>query len=110
MNIQVWDATDERVASYLRLSVADVVEPLERRFVVGDIICFNSPVVGANLVWKSDGEAMSLDAATGRAVAKRAGQVAVSAAAARNSTTRTEVRLEFIAQWQRLLHVYCRLL
>uniref|UniRef100_A0A914WHM9 Nuclear pore membrane glycoprotein 210 n=1 Tax=Plectus sambesii TaxID=2011161 RepID=A0A914WHM9_9BILA len=89
--LKVWDSVDERVASYLRLSVADVVLPIERRFVIGDVICLRSPVGGDSLVWKADGEAIALDPPSGRAVAKRAGQTTVSAIVARNSTTRTEV-------------------
>jgi hypothetical protein len=75
---------DASLSAFLRLPVADVVEPQKRSLVVGDLLCLSVPLVAVSPwmkspVWSSDSSAVSvLDRATGAAIAMGAGQVMVT--------------------------------
>ena len=88
----MWDESDERISSYLRLPVADVLVPIRRELIIGDIVCFRSPLgESSKTAWKVDGGALKVDAHSGLAVAKSPGQALLFSSLGKNSTTRAEV-------------------
>ncbi|MBN3325349.1 PO210 protein, partial [Atractosteus spatula] len=80
--LAVWDSEQTGIADYVALPVRHVIHPEEaENLVVGDVICFNTPLVsqeGVSGTWSSSsGSILQVDAKTGTAVARDSGSVTV---------------------------------
>ncbi|XP_022099452.1 nuclear pore membrane glycoprotein 210-like isoform X2 [Acanthaster planci] len=91
---KVWDKNSPWIEDYVNIPVGSVVQP-SQTFVVGDVICFRSPLLtveGQRGSWRSStSSVLQLDGSSGVAVANRPGQTRLHHDIATSLATHAEV-------------------
>ncbi|XP_038053561.1 nuclear pore membrane glycoprotein 210-like [Patiria miniata] len=91
---KVWDKNSPWIEDYVNIPVGSVVQP-SRTFVVGDVICFRSPLLtveGQRGSWRSTSSSvLQLDSSSGIAMATRPGQTTLHHDISTSVATHSEI-------------------
>ncbi|XP_070565297.1 nuclear pore membrane glycoprotein 210-like isoform X2 [Ptychodera flava] len=92
---KVWDKNNPRIADYVNVPVDQVIAPTFSDITLGDIICFDSPLMksdGRRGNWRSqDSNVLFVDSNSGIAIATRPGVTTVYQSLSENFVTHAEV-------------------
>ena len=98
--LQISDEFNPALRDYLRFDVAEVINPQQIDLVLGDVVCFTTPVLslnGATGKWSADAKLLDMDTETGVAVAVGVGAAEVNYRISQTQSTATEVMINSLS-------------